>query len=152
MLEHRKRRILVVCLVAATALAVAVGLYSHHMRTSMTPELQRFYVSYSLDELQKMQQDADRGLRPELLDPEKAVRSFLEKGTSDQPPVAIAAIARVPDEPSGTSTDMLVYVVTLRDGRRIKLMAAQTSFRSSHPIWVVAWYGFLSKDAPISAY
>lgn len=105
-----------------------------------------------MDELQKMQQDADRGLRPELLDPEKTARAFLEKGTSDQPPVTITGIVRVPDEPSSTSMDMLVYVATLRDGRRIKLMVAQTSSKSLHPIWVVAWYGFLSKGASISAY
>ncbi len=153
MLGRRKQRTCVICLVAIVGLAAAAALYCHHVTTSTIPELQRFYVNYSLDELQKMQQDADRGLRPELVDPEKAARAFLEKGTPNQPPVTIAAMVRVPDEPSSASTDMFIYAATLRgDGRRIELMVAQTSSKSPHPVWVVVWYGFLSKGAPISAY
>lgn len=144
MLRRRKQRVFVICLVAAFGLATAAGLCYHHVKTRTTQELQPFYVNYSLDEIHKMQQDADRGLRPELLDPEQTARAFLAKGTSDQPPVTIAAMVRVPDEPSSISTDMFVYVATLHDGRRIKLMVAETFSKSLHRIWVVAWYEFLS--------
>jgi len=152
MLRRRKQCIRVICLIVVCGLAVAAGLYRHYVKTSTTREQQRFYVNYSLDELQKLQQDADDGLRPELLSPERTARTFLEKGTSNQPPVTITAMVRIPDEPSSDSSDMLVYVATLRDGRRIKLMVAQTSSKSAQPIWVVAWYEFLPKGTSISDY
>lgn len=152
MLRRKKQRILTICVILVCGLVLAADIYRHHVKTSTTWEPQRFYVNYSLDELQKMQQDADQGRRPELLDPEQAARAFLEKGTSNQPPVTITVMVRVPDESSSDSSDMLVYVATLRDGRRIKLMVAQTSSKSPHPVWVVVWYEFLPKGASISDY
>lgn len=152
MLKRKKQYILVICVILVCGLVLAASVYHHYVKTSTTREPQRFYVNYSLDELQKMQQDADHGLRSDLLSAEQTARAFLEKGTSDQPPVTIATMVRVPDEPSNDSTDMLVYVATLRDGRQIKLMVAQTSSKSPHPVWVVVWYEFLPKGASISDY